>query len=292
MIESLVLLLILLWFFKPFFGSIVLATIFSTLLYPLYKKRPGYLSAALLTLLCVVVSFLFVYHFSFYLYDQVNYIFEIFNTFSPELQLRIIDVGSQVPTYEFLSGLLLSLPGVTIRALLTFIATFFFLKDGDKIKDALKKIFPHKKANALMKEGSQNLRAIVMGVFASMFAYTILGTIVLSITNTPMALLYATLAGLFGPIPIVSGSMVFAWIIFQKFMAGQYLGATILIIYLILWHTVADFYFRMKYRGNMHPGILIFSMFAGVKVFGFAGLVVGPVLTSLAYTWIVVESKL
>ena len=290
--DRLVLLLLLLFFFKPFLGSIVVAAIFAIMFYPLYQKKPGYLSAAAITLCCLLLTIFLGYHISFYLYDQVNYIVGIFNSFSPELQLQIMNAGSQVQVYDFAYNLLTSIPSIAVKFLMTFIATFYFLKDGHKIKDALRNIFPPRKANALVKEGSNNLKAIVLGVFVSTFFYTFFGTIVLYLTNTPMALVYALVAGLFGPVPIVTGSMVYLWIIIQKIMAGDFTGALIVFSFIAIWQLIGDVYFRIKYRGTLHPAFLLFSMFAGLWLFGFAGIVVGPVLASLAHTWIVVENKI
>ncbi|HDR53170.1 MAG TPA: AI-2E family transporter [archaeon] len=287
--DLLLILILLLYFFRPMLGPVVLATIVAMTLYPVYQRRPGYLTAALLTLGATALIIFIAYHFSVYLYDQALYIVNIFNRLSPEVQLQLINFSSQVPIYNFALSLVNSLPSMAIKILMTVIATFYFLLDGHRIKNAARNLFPPEKADAMIEEASYNLRSIILGVFVSMFAYILIGTLVLVLTATPRALLYAVVAGLFGPIPIVAGWMVYGYVIAQKVMAGQYWGVVAVVIFLTLWQVIGDPYFRIKYRGRIHPLILLLSMVSGIALFGFSGLVVGPVLVSLAYTWIKVE---
>lgn len=287
--DTLILLVLLLYFFKPFLGPIVFATILAMTLYPIYKKKPGYLTAAVLTLGVTVLLVFLTYHFSAYLYDQALVIIAFFNRLSPDVKLQLIDIGSQVPIYDFALQVANSIPGMAIKALMTVITTFYFLLDGHKIKNFAKTLFPPEKAQKMVEEASYNLRSIVMGVFVSMFAYTLLGTIILYITQTPGALLYAVAAGLFGPIPLVAGWMIYGYIIVQKLLAGQIWGALLVLAYLTIWYTFAELYFRVRYRGRMHPAALLLSMVSGVAIFGFPGFIAGPILVSLAYTWLRVE---
>ena len=287
--DKLVIALLLLYFFKPFLGTITFAVVFAVMLHPIYRRKPHPVFAGVLTVALAFVLFFSIYQTVFYLYDQVAYLINIFNQFSPELQLKILNFSSQTPLYTFVLNIIQSLPGMAVKLLLLFILVYFLLVDGDKLVGLAGSMLPKKKAKLLVRAGSHNLRSIVMGVFVNTAIYTLLGTLVLYFTDTPFALLYAILAGIFGPVPVVAGWMVYGYLAVQKLIAGQLANALIILAFTLVWPLTGDLYFRIRYRGTIHPAILLLSMFAGIWMFGFAGFVIGPVLVSLAYTWVAVE---
>jgi predicted PurR-regulated permease PerM len=131
---------------------------------------------------------------------------------------------------------------------------------------------------------------VVGGVFVALFFYIILSTGVLYFTNSPSPLVLSVLAALFGILPVFAAWMVYAYPIYLHLMAGSYVSAAILVGFQLLWNTVFDFYFKARYRGTLHPAILIGSMIAGIAHFGFPGLLVGPLIVTIIKTIASVES--
>lgn len=175
------------------------------------------------------------------------------------------------------------IPGFLLSGFLCLISAFFFTRDKQLIKDTLVSNLPGwlKTRVQTVQEGffsavTGYLRAelIIMSVVA---AICILG---LSILGYPYAVLMGIVICLMDALPIIGGSLIFwPWAIYCM-VTGNYPYAVGLLL-----TNVACFFARQllepKVVGQqigVHPLLVLVSLYVGLKLFGLAGLFLGPVL--------------
>jgi len=276
-------------FAKPLLGPLAYAAVMAVTLYPIYKMHTKRYFAAFLVLASIGALIYLSYIMSITLFDQVNYLLGIYKQLSPETQVQILQFSSNLPINDYALSVAKSIPSVAIDLLFFVIFTYFFLVDGKKLKSAVYDYFPKKKAKALVEEGWKNLNAVVSGVFIGVFVYIILSTMVLYFTHSPSPLVYSIVAGIFGILPILGAWMVYIPLMIYHFNHGNYVAIIALFIYQMLWLTVIDNFFKMRYRGTLHPGVLLGSMAAGIAYFGFSGVIIGPLFVTGLKTIAVVD---
>jgi predicted PurR-regulated permease PerM len=290
-IRETILIAFLIIFLRPLLGPIAYAALISVSLRPVYKKLPKKWFAAVLVLLSLAVFFYVSYILFSMVFDQILYLLDLYSQLSEETQLSIGKIGAGLPLDQFVLGFVQSLPSIGIGFLFFVIFSFYFLVDGDKIKDIIKKFLPPKKAKLLISEGDKNLKAVTRGVFVNFLLYVFLSTIVMYFAQCPSPLIYSIIAGIFGILPVVGAPMVYAYLIYLKLLEGSYFSIFLLVAFETLWLLVIDYWVKAKYRGTLHPAVLLASMIAGIFHFGFSGIIIGPLLATLAITLLAVQGK-
>jgi len=282
--RELLLLGLFLMFMEPLIGPLAFGAVLAIALYPIYKLKKKRWFAAVLIFISILVLLYMFYLMSITVFDQITYLSEIYSSLSPETQVRLIEISSNLPIGEVTINTLKSLPGVGIGLLFFVIFSFYFLTDGYKIKGFLKKIMPKEKASELVNKGKVNLNAVVKGVFINALFFIFLSTLILYFTNSPSPLIYSIIAGIFGLLPILSSPLVYGYLVYLKLVEGSYVSAVILVVFQLLWLFVLDYVVKAKYRGTLHPAVLLGSMIAGLYHFGFSGIVIGPLLVTIVVT--------
>ncbi|MBR9680906.1 MAG: AI-2E family transporter [Candidatus Altiarchaeota archaeon] len=289
MIREVLLVGLLLLFARPLLGPLAYAAVLSVALSPLYQMHKKKYFAAFLVVASIGTLVYMSYIMSVTLIDQVNYLLTFYDSLGTETQVQIIELSSNLPIQDYALSVAKAIPSIAIQLLFFVIFTYFFLVDGEKIKKSIYDYLPKQKAEALIKEGWGNLNAVVSGVFMGMFVYIILSTGVLYLTGSPSPLVYSIIAGIFGILPILGAWMVYIFIIAYHFSNANYLAIIALVTFQTVWLLVIDNFFKMKFRGTLHPGILLGSMVSGIAYFGFSGILIGPLLATGLKTLAIVD---
>lgn len=289
MIRELILGVVLLMFAKPILSPIVYSAIVAVALYPIYLKRKRKWFAALLVFVSVVILMYMGYQLTLKLFDQMTLLNDLYSKMSPEQQIQLFEIGSNLPLQDYAMGVVNSIPSVAVDLVLFVIFIYTFLVDGWRLKKVIYSFLPRDKAAKFISEGWKNLRAIVGGVFVAMFVYIAISTTLLYVTNSPSPLIISVIAAIFGVLPVLAAWMVYAYPLYIHWAAGNYFNVVILSVFQLLWVTAVDFWFKAKYRGTLHPAVLLGSMMAGIYYFGFSGIVVGPLIFTAIKTIASVE---
>jgi predicted PurR-regulated permease PerM len=277
-IRELALGIVLLLFFKPIIGPIVYAAVFAVALYPVYLRHKRKWFAAFLVFTSIIFLVFTGYLIVVNLFDQIEWMSELYNKLSPEEQVQVAQFSSNIPIADYALNIVRAIPSAAVGLVLFVAFFYFFLVDGHKLKKVAYSFLPRESAAQFVSEGWRNLRSIVGGVFVAMFVYIIFSTAVLYFTNSPSPLVLSVVAAIFGVLPVFAAWMVYAYPIYLHLTVGNYLAALVLVGFQLLWNAVVDFWFKAKYRGNLHPAVLLGSMIAGIYYFGFPGILVGPLL--------------
>ena len=89
------------------------------------------------------------------------------------------------------------------------------------------------------------------------------------------------LTGLFAFFPIVGTMIVWVPLVLYMYASGQQWNATGLLIYSLVVTGNIDYLARitiMRRMGNVHPVITVLGVIVGLGLFGFIGLIFGPLL--------------
>ena len=99
----------------------------------------------------------------------------------------------------------------------------------------------------------------------------------------PNSLLLTLLVGLFGILPLFGGWIIYLYAAYLKLAAGELASAVLIMVWLLIWQPI-DMKIQLNFRGKMHPAIFLLSLTAGLSVFGFSGVVLGPIIVSFLMT--------
>jgi sporulation integral membrane protein YtvI len=176
-----------------------------------------------------------------------------------------------------------NVPDFFIALILMLVSAFFFMKDRPLILEAAKKRCPAWLADKLqiIKRG---LTRAVGGYFrAQVILMTIVGIIGIGgllILQNPYALMIGLVMAVLDFLPVVgSGSVLIPWALFHLLTGEISQAIGLLALYAVI--TVVRQVLEPKVLGEqigIHPLATLMSVFIGYKVFGVAGILIGPAI--------------
>ncbi|MDK2820575.1 MAG: hypothetical protein PWP31_540 [Clostridia bacterium] len=188
-----------------------------------------------------------------------------------------------VLTVELLINFISLLPHVFIFVIITFISTYFFSLDKNYIFHTILGVLNPYWQERLSRVSSSVGRAIVGFLRAEILlislqmTQTIIGFLILKVDYT---LTLAFLIGLADLLPVVGPGIVFIpWVIIE-FVFGHFgMGLALLILYafiIILRQVLQPKLVAINI--GLHPLTTLVALYAGLKLMGIVGLVLGPLL--------------
>jgi len=177
----------------------------------------------------------------------------------------------------------------TLSLLLCPLITFFLLRDGRAYMERLNKLLP------LHAEDRQRLFdrtrlatvAIVRGLFLTALLQSAIATLGYALMGIPSAVLLGVITGFASAIPVVGTGAVWVPVGLVTIASGRMIPGVFLLAWgagMCLW---VDSFARPWLVGHrIHMGLLplMFGILGGVAVFGLKGLLMGPLIVSIAPT--------
>jgi predicted PurR-regulated permease PerM len=173
---------------------------------------------------------------------------------------------------------------ITNLAIMLFVL-YYMLYYGREIERTLNRIIPLKQENInmLATETKRMVKANALGIplisiiqgFTAALGYFLFGV--------KEWALWGFLTGVFAFFPVVGTMIVWVPLVFYTYAVGQTGQATGLLIYSVLVTGNIDYIARitlLKKFGNVHPVTTILGVIVGLGLFGFIGLIFGPLLLS------------
>ncbi len=191
------------------------------------------------------------------------------------------------------SGFVVGIAGKIINIFIFLFLTFFLLRDGRNMSKRLGNLLLLKSGakKRVLKEITDLIYAVVFGtiILALIQGLFVIGGYYLFGINSP--LMWGIMTALAALIPFVGTgliwlplgiSLIFSGIITpETVLIGKGIG---LILYGILIISSIDNFLRPKIVGDrsiLHPALVLLGVVGGVFMFGFIGVVVGPVILAL-----------
>ncbi len=187
--------------------------------------------------------------------------------------------------YNFLKKLLntaISLPQVLIFILVTILATYFMASDRDKLYNFFNSQLP--------KSWISKFTSIRDDLFSALFGYIRAQGILMTVTFTELfigftvigikhSLTLSLIISIIDALPILgTGGVLVPWAVYSFLTGNIKYGFALLILYVVV--LVVRQLIEPKVLGKqigLHPLAILLSMYGGLQIFGFLGMIIGPV---------------
>ena len=283
----------------------MLSFMFSPINEYLFRKIKNKNISSLLTVLIIFLIFLvpLVFIANLLLQQALN-IYSIVNQLDFAEFLNYFGLGSSGFGYSFyvllqelpgylvnlVSDFVFSLPQMMLQFFIMLFATFYFLKDNELIWTNLKTILPLKKKyrELFVKEFRDVTQGVVFGIVVTGLIQGLVGTIGLLIFGVPNALLWGVVLTFLAMLPFVGPFLVWAPASLYLYFIGDVFSAVLLFVYGLVVVSLIDNIVRpalISAKSRVHPLIILIGLFGGLGLFGFVGIVLGPLI--LAYLAVV-----
>jgi predicted PurR-regulated permease PerM len=180
--------------------------------------------------------------------------------------------------------------GSTVGALTNLVVMYFLLwfmlTNGGNMERWLRKNLPFKSTNTvkLLQEVNSMVVSNAVGIPVLGAIQGIIATIGYYMFGVKEPVLWGIMTGMASVIPFVGTLAVWVPIVILRFAIGDYNNG----YWLLFWGLVpigsSDNVIRFllqKYIADVHPLITVFGVIVGLNLFGFLGLIFGPLLLSL-----------
>lgn len=202
----------------------------------------------------------------------------------------LLDIFQRASNW-MLSGATSLLKGTTsfiISLFMIIITMFFFFVDGKKMLERLMYLSPL--PNIYDREIFQKFRSVsyvtILSTFVTAGAQGIIGAIGFAIVGFP-AFLAGILVALLSLLPYLGSMIFYVPVGLYYLLVGQIWQG----IFILLWGAIVignvDNLIRaymIKGKAQVNPIFVIFSILGGISLFGFWGVIIGPLIIAIAVT--------
>lgn len=195
---------------------------------------------------------------------------------SPERML-----GSLVNIFTGLKDIILkivySLPDILMYTSFSLIAAFFISRDKMKIMKAIKGLLPDSVINVVYKI-NRTITKVIKTEFILIGISTIQTVVGLLILNVSYAVIIGIISGILDLLPVVGQGIIFIpWIIYSFINGNAPFGISLACLYIIIILTRQILETKLISGNlNVHPVVILISIYLGLKLFGIAGAILGP----------------
>jgi len=173
---------------------------------------------------------------------------------------------------------------ITNLVIMLFIL-YYMLYYGREIERMLNRIIPlrQENINMLASETKRMIKANALGIPLISLIQGLVATLGYFIFGVKDWGLWGFLTGIFAFFPVVGTMVVWVPLVIYTYTLGRTWPATGLLIYCIIVVGQIDYVARitlMKRIGDVHPVTTILGVIVGLGLFGFVGLIFGPLLLS------------
>jgi predicted PurR-regulated permease PerM len=198
--------------------------------------------------------------------------------------------ASLLKSSQFLTGQAVSIGQSTfdfiVNLFVMLYLLFFLLRDGDALSERIKAAIPLSTAqkNALFRKFAIVIRASVKGDMFVALLQGVLGGLIFWFLGVTSPLLWAVLMAFLSLLPVVGAGFVWFPVSIYFLATGAVWQGVVLIAYGALVIGLVDNILRPVLVGNdtkMPEYVVLISTLGGIAVFGFNGLVVGPMIAAM-----------
>ena len=196
------------------------------------------------------------------------------------------------------SKFLASIPLILLNFFVMIFVVYYLLKDGDEIAERIKNILPLKESHKqhVLERFHDITSAVFYGNILIAILQGILGAIGFFILGIPSPILWGSVMMLFALVPYFGTALV--WLpaalnlIFIGYLQNDNsatIRGIVLIVYGIFIISTIDNFLKTKLisvKAKVHPILALVGVLGGLSLFGFLGLILGPVMLALLMTFV------
>ena len=275
-------------FLPSFLGAITLYVIFRDYYFKLTEERKWkpWLAIGFLMLLSLLVIIVPIYYIAETLVVKLANSHEYIKDKTGYDIIQSIDlrkVGEWVTVYT--SSLLNTTVDIVTTVVTAYFILYFMLVNSRAMERALEKAVPLKKSN-VNKIGERFRKLIIANVVGipvvaiGQGLTVLIGYLIFGVSSPFFLFILTAMASL---IPIVGGAIVYVPVSLMLLASQNPVGAAGVLFFGVLSAGVDNIlrFTFLKRIENIHPLNSVFGIILGLKVFGFIGLIFGPILISI-----------
>lgn len=209
---------------------------------------------------------------------------QFFTSTNESLHSMILSISTHI--FTWVSNIATSLPSILISFFITVLSSIFFTMDFPVVSKFIMRQVPHQNHPSLY-----HLRVVIIDTmlnYLSAYGKLMMMTFVelalgLSYLHVEKAFSIAFLISFFDIFPILgTGMILFPWMLISLFHGRVKFAVGLLILHLIinLIRQIIEPKIVGKQLG-IHPLFMLACMFFGVKLFGFLGIFIAPILLQI-----------
>ncbi|MBU2639515.1 MAG: AI-2E family transporter [Nanoarchaeota archaeon] len=295
---------------KPFISIVLGSVVLSYAFYPVYKRintkvKNEHLCSALTTIiifLIILLPLIFVLNVltveSISAYQTIKsqdfskftttLLDEKFSTYIQEIINRVLLFFVEVS-----SKLVLSIPSIALNFFLLFFLIYYLLKDGKIIAENLKAYLPFSNKQEIYTRFDKLTRALIYGTILIAIIQGIAGGLGFLIFKIPSAILWGFAMGVASFIPLVGTAII--WLpagIFKLIQGDLVSGIGIILFGALIVGSIDNLVrpYLVSAKAKVHPAVVLLGVLGGLKLFGFTGIIIGPLFLALALEFIRVKT--
>jgi len=308
----------------PFLNSIAWAIVFAIVFYPLYsffeRRIKSKILSSLISILLIIIIILGPFSYIvFLLFRELN---EFVSTFDATSFKSVNDILSSLGIYEFidkvqtklnieridiysiikdnlkrlgeevfqrLSSGIQNVAGLIMDFLLSILMLFFFFKDGEDIINKLKDYLPfseNDKDRLILKVRDMIISTVYGGVVVAVVQGLIAG-ITFYFLGIKSYVLLGVSVFIMSFLPLFGTFSIWGPMVVYLFIKGYMLKGIILLLIGVFGISMVDNILKpiiISGKTKMPTIVVFFSVLGGIKLFGFIGFIIGPLVVILFIT--------
>lgn len=225
-----------------------------------------------------------------------------FTGFLPQQDLDFYVQSAIKKITEFIianvSNFLSSIFSIFLDLFIITFSIYYLLKDGEHIKEKVKGILPlrERQKHSVLEKFHKVTFAVFYGNILLAVVHGILGAIGFFIFGIPSPVFWGFVMMILALLPYVGTPIVWLPAALNLLFVGYIQNDTsstfrgiALIAYFIVMVVFVDYFLNPRIVGakaDVHPILIILGVLGGLSLFGFIGLILGPVMLALLMTFV------
>jgi len=220
---------------------------------------------------------------------MINAAKQSINTIQQKIGFKFISENALTNSFSriaaFIPNILNSTANVISNLAIMLFVLYYMLYNGREIEKVLNHLIPLRQdnINMLASETKKIVKANALGIPLISIIQGFTATLGYFIFGVDEWALWGFLTGIFAFFPVVGTMIVWVPLVIYTYAIGDTWQATALLLYSVVITGNVDYLARitlLKRMGNVHPVITILGVLVGLGLFGFIGLIFGPLLVS------------
>ncbi|MDI9873687.1 AI-2E family transporter [Flectobacillus rivi] len=226
--------------------------------------------------------------------DQYSSFFKAVKGFVEQIevkyQVNLLDEKSLDKVFSWLTQSASKLINGAVNGItgifLSYLILYFMLRERELLDKTLIKIFPLNQENSeqLLGEVNKLVFSNAIGIPVIGIVQGVTGLLIYLILGVPNAILWFLVTCIVSMIPILGSALAYIPVSILLFANHENVRGMIMLLYGFFVIGSVDNIFRIWLQnklGDTHPLITLFGVIVGVQLWGFTGLIFGPILFSL-----------
>jgi predicted PurR-regulated permease PerM len=175
---------------------------------------------------------------------------------------------------------------LVVNLVIMIVSLFFFFRDGESFYASVTELLPftHDQQKAIARKFQDTFRAVINGVFLIALLQGIMTGVGLALFKVPFPVFWGFIAAILALLPIGGAALVWLPGAIYLYVIDSGLNGILLAVWGLIFVSLPDNFLKPMIIGKKAkiPTFLLFiGILGGLKVYGFLGILAGPLVVTL-----------